>query len=330
MDISKNILAWRVFLSVVRTGSISQTSLELDLELSKASRLLLDLERDLGCALFDRTRRPILPTDAGAEIAAEVGPHVEAFVRLERRLRGEADPFVVRFTAPADLTCLFFGPMLRAYAKRSPGFEFVLYRELALEKFAATDEADLAVLNCELCDDEGLVLRPYSRGSAVPVATPEYLRRCGTPECPEELAEHAGLLLSGVNQTPTECLWREGVPSAPLRWKSECREHEQLVLKRRMLDHEGVAVDIYLGHLVEELRTGAVVPLMRGWERRRWHMAVATRLEDEICEPRLRALADWLAIRARDQAEALDAAGRRETALAYWRTLQSGSGVHVR
>ena len=97
-----------------------------------------------------------------------------------------------------------------------------------------------------------------------------------------------------------------------------------------MLDHEGIAVDIYLGHLVEELRTGAVVPLMRGWERRRWHMAVATRLEDEMREPRLRALADWLAIRARDQTEALEAAGRRETALAYWRVLQSGSGVHVR
>ncbi len=53
-----NITAWKVFDRIVKTGSLSRAAIELDLSVSRASRLLSHLEEELDAQLVNRAVRP--------------------------------------------------------------------------------------------------------------------------------------------------------------------------------------------------------------------------------------------------------------------------------
>lgn len=69
---SSNIVAWKVFHTITKTGSLSRAAIELDLSVSKLSRLLAQLEDDLGETLIDRGRRPLQPTAFGQKAHAKL------------------------------------------------------------------------------------------------------------------------------------------------------------------------------------------------------------------------------------------------------------------
>ena len=154
---------------------------------------------------------------------------------------------------------------------------------------------DVAVINHLPIDDSGLMFRHLHTSSTVPLATPEYLEKYGTPETVEDLANHIGLLHHSINARDTTVLYRNGVASSPLRWRDTFLASDQVTLKRLLLNHRGIAVDLFLGHVVDEINEGKVVPVLRGWERAPWHMCVVTRTEDAERSPRLRAFAEWFA-----------------------------------
>ena len=68
MQTKDNLEAWRVFVSVARTGSIKETAIEQNLDMSAASRLLSSLETDLGFPFFDRHSRPMALTERGQSL----------------------------------------------------------------------------------------------------------------------------------------------------------------------------------------------------------------------------------------------------------------------
>lgn len=49
-----NLLAWRAFLAVAKTGSISVAARLLDLDSPAVSHMVAEIEQALGYALFDR------------------------------------------------------------------------------------------------------------------------------------------------------------------------------------------------------------------------------------------------------------------------------------
>ena len=69
---SSNIVAWKVFVKIPETGSLSRAAIELALSVSKLSRLLAQIEDDLGETLIDRSRRPLHPTAFGQKVLAKL------------------------------------------------------------------------------------------------------------------------------------------------------------------------------------------------------------------------------------------------------------------
>lgn len=67
-----NLQAWKVLAVTARTQSLSRAAIVLDLDLPKVSRLLRDLEAELGFPLFDKSHRPISPTPRCAELVRSV------------------------------------------------------------------------------------------------------------------------------------------------------------------------------------------------------------------------------------------------------------------
>src|SRR5271154_908245 len=65
---------YRAFLAVLRDGTLSGAARELGLTQPTLGRQIAELERQLGTALFVRSPRGLVPTDAARDIA----PHAEA------------------------------------------------------------------------------------------------------------------------------------------------------------------------------------------------------------------------------------------------------------
>jgi len=63
----KDIFALRLYTRVARLGSFSAAARECGLSQSQASRIVADLEADLGTRLLSRSTRAVVPTEAGGE-----------------------------------------------------------------------------------------------------------------------------------------------------------------------------------------------------------------------------------------------------------------------
>ena len=291
MKTIENISAWEALVVASKTGSITRTALVLDMEITRVSRLLADLEKEIGTELFDKRRRPMVPTPACIELVRKLEPLVKGF----RSLRENAEdigPVRIRFSAPEELTRDFFADFLCGYAEEHPETVFTFVAEIRPDQMN-TAEVDVAVLNHLPNDDSGLVIRHFNSSSTVLLATPEYLEKHGTPQSIEELSRHVGILHQSENARATSVLYRNGEASAPINWSNTFVCSDQGTLKRVLLNHRGIAVDLFLGHALQEIREGRIVPILREWEREPWHMVTITRAEDELRSPRLRAFVEW-------------------------------------
>jgi DNA-binding transcriptional LysR family regulator len=71
---SDRLSSLRLFTRVARRGSFSAAGRELGLLQSTASRMIAQLERDLGAALLVRNTRAVTLTDAGADFLLRLEP----------------------------------------------------------------------------------------------------------------------------------------------------------------------------------------------------------------------------------------------------------------
>lgn len=204
MKITDNLQAWEALVITARTQSLSRTAIVLDMDLTKVSRLLHELEKELGFALFDKSHRPIEPTARGAELVQAVEPLVAGFRHLDvLKLARPETAQEIRFAAPIELSRLFFSQALMRYAGEHPEVRFTTEPEVNPDAVRA-DQVDAAVNRLSV-DGTGLVVRQYHCSFTPVFATPEYLKAHGTPASPQEQVFHTGLLQKTVGTSPWTC-----------------------------------------------------------------------------------------------------------------------------
>ena len=81
------ITAMRVITEVTRLGSFTAAGQELRLSTASVSRIVADLEADLGVRLVNRTTRRLSPTDAGEEFVQRTSGILEELDALRSRVR---------------------------------------------------------------------------------------------------------------------------------------------------------------------------------------------------------------------------------------------------
>lgn len=113
----------RYFLAVARTTSLTQTAAELKVSQSTVSRRILELEDDLGVALFQRHQTGYFLTDEGREVLRHAEQVEDSILALERGAAGlDKDPSgVVRLATSENLATDLIIPALSAFRERYPG-----------------------------------------------------------------------------------------------------------------------------------------------------------------------------------------------------------------
>src|SRR6266567_4753136 len=184
-----------LFLRIVEKGGLAPAGRELGLSPASVSERLAALERYYGAALLHRTTRAVSLTDEGRllvqgarRLLAEADD-LEALIRLGvNKISGP-----IRLSAPIDLGRSHVVPMLDAFLAENPEVSIDLNLTDGYVDLVGQGQ-DLAIRYGELADST-LRVKRLANNRRVVCASPAYLRDQGRPQHPDDLADHACILM---------------------------------------------------------------------------------------------------------------------------------------
>lgn len=195
------LLEMSVLSKVVSAGSLSAAARDLGVSTAVVSRKLAALESRLGVRLLHRTTRRLSLTDEGAayhEACTRILAEVEEADAAAAARRVEPQG-ILKVALPASFGRGYIAPLVPGFAARFP--KVMLALSLSDRNVNVVEEGfDLAVRIGEL-GDSSLAARRLAPNRRVVCASPEYLRRHGTPGAPEELAGHNCLVTTDFHMT---------------------------------------------------------------------------------------------------------------------------------
>ncbi|MBX3446468.1 MAG: LysR family transcriptional regulator [Parvibaculaceae bacterium] len=190
MNNDSNWDAYRIFLAVVDTQSLSGAGRRLKLSHATVGRHIATLEKRLGAKLFVREPTGYALTGAGERLRAEVEPMALAAERaLHAALSadGEAQG-LVRVAIPHSLASYWFMPYLGEFEERHPGIEIEIVNEVTQVSVKRRD-ADI-VIRPYGPGRENVVGRKIGRIGVGFYASQSYAEQFGLPSKREEWKDH--------------------------------------------------------------------------------------------------------------------------------------------
>jgi DNA-binding transcriptional LysR family regulator len=178
----------RVFVTVADLRGFAQAGRRLGISPAQVSKLVARLEDRLHSRLFHRTTRDVSLTDEGRALHAGARALVEEYDQLERSAQQTTKPHgLLKVSAPFSFG-LQLGPTLLDFARAYPdvGLDVSFTDRLV----NLVDDGFDAAVRISTLADSSLVARKLGNIGAVTVASPDYLRRRGTPRTPADLKDH--------------------------------------------------------------------------------------------------------------------------------------------
>lgn len=205
----------RVFTRVVDLGSITSGGRDMRLTPAVASKRIKELEKRLGVRLFNRTTRSLTPTEVGKVFYDQAKIVLASVQDAEATVASfSSTPHgIIRVTAPLGAGRRIVAPLVPDFVDKYPGTE-VQMRLSDRNVDILADGLDVAFF-IGAPRDSNLKLRKIMDCDRVLCASPEYLRRHGTPQTPDDLLnEAANCLLLRYPRSP-EYFWVLQTKSGP-------------------------------------------------------------------------------------------------------------------
>ncbi len=192
-DMSENLTSLRLFIRVARTGSFSKAAREFGIPQPSVSRAIATLERSLGVALFVRSTRAIVLSDAGHDYMARIEPILTALDEANQTVKGNGElRGHLRVGLPPGIAIREVIPRIPEFMAQHPDLHIELMmddRRLDLLK----EGLDVAIRLGELADS-GLIARTVGSTKRMLVASPKYLKLRGAPKSPADLVNHTVIM----------------------------------------------------------------------------------------------------------------------------------------
>lgn len=192
----------RVLVKVVQAGNFTRAADVLGMQRSNVSRVIAQLEAELGVTLLERTTRTQSVSAAGREVferALGVLEAVEDTLRVTHRVHEEPSG-LLRLTCGVEFGMAAVGAWVEAYLERYPKVN--VEAEYATRVLDLVHEGfDLAIRAGPLPESR-LIARGLGELGYGLFASPAYLRQRGVPDTPADLHGHALVVFSGEGLRP--------------------------------------------------------------------------------------------------------------------------------
>jgi len=190
------LLSLKVFRQVVESGSFVGAAERLNLSTAMTSKHLMYLEKQLGTRLLNRSSRSLSLTESGKLFFDRCKVILEEVVEAELAVGSVSGVprGTLRVTAPSWCATRGMVDIIAAYRQRYPE----VVADVSFEdRFVDLVEEgyDLAIRATVDQPPAGLIALPLRPMPFVIAASHEYLKRCGVPQSPEDLANHDSIII---------------------------------------------------------------------------------------------------------------------------------------
>ena len=204
------LLSMRVFERVVDAGGFAAAARALDMSAPVVTRLVADLEEHLGTRLLQRSTRRLSLTEAGQQYLCRVRNILQDIDEADAVVSAQTTELagLLRLHAPPVLATYVIAPLLAEFRRRYP--KILIELEVESPREPPIEDFDITLLGTDDSFDGDVIARKVLESEAILVASPEYLRRRGAPQQPQELVQHDCLRLKMPHIRPR--VWQMWCP----------------------------------------------------------------------------------------------------------------------
>ena len=292
----------RVFSQVVESGSFSSAAARLGLSTTAASRHVAELEAHLQTRLLNRTTRRVSLTESGRAFYER---SVQLLADLEEAEQEASRAAVVprgtiKLTTSVNFGVRHVAPAIAAFLSAHPDVRFDV--SLSDRVIDLVEEGFDLAIRIGAPGSDNVVARKLGETRLVPCASPQYLRKRGAPQVPEDLAQHNCFTYEYV--VPRN-VWRFRDPSGnerSVRVGGNLHSNNGDLLAEAAAQGAGIVFEpaFIVG---PELRAGRLVPLLQDFVApplaiyavypSRKHLSAKVRLFVEFLIARFSQAQDW-------------------------------------
>jgi LysR family transcriptional regulator, regulator for bpeEF and oprC len=261
------LAAMQTFVRVVDAGTFTRAADLLNVPKSTVSRLVQELEKELGVQLLHRTSRQLTLTQEGQayyegsiRILDEVGSLDASVVGATRSPKGK-----IKVELPGSLAYHVVVPALPDFLARYP--------DVQVEMNIGNRSVDLIAenLDCVLrlgpLLNDSLIARPAGTLPLITCASPAYLARHGTPQNPVELSQGHTIVRMTAPRSGRDFVFQltRGGTVTDIQGSHQITVNDSSAALAAGL--AGLGVLTTYGFLVApHVQSGALQPLFPGWQ----------------------------------------------------------------
>jgi len=186
-----SIAEMNAFVAIAERASFAKAATQLGVSRSSLSESLRALEERLGVRLLNRTTRSVAPTEAGERLLLQLRPLLDNFdAALESvNVFRDSPAGHIRITVPRPAARTIIEPVLSRFLRSYPAVTLEVIVDSALTDIVR-DRFDAGIRPGHRVEQDMIALRIGEDAQPTVVASPDYLRRHGTPKEPADLGAH--------------------------------------------------------------------------------------------------------------------------------------------
>lgn len=176
------------FVKIADLGSFAAAARELNISPSAVSKMVSKTEEELGTRLLNRNTRGLSLTQEGEMFLQRCRVILDELSSAKEELSSIAGEPRGKLRVSMPYIPSFFLPVISGFMEQYPAV--ILEVDLSDRLVDVVDEGFDAVIRVGQLSDSRLTARSLGNFAMNLVASPDYLRRYGTPACVEDLRSH--------------------------------------------------------------------------------------------------------------------------------------------
>lgn len=274
--------SWKLFVRMCETKNLTEAAIQASIDPARASKILHKLELELGVSLVDHSKRPLEVKPAALRLLAPAKRWLRTHNALLREAAGIAsetmhrqDVRTVRVSIPINTYRRTILNALQQFSQRHPEVQLEILADAGLPALinGVVDVAHYGFLP----NSSEVFTMPLGKNWTFLMTCASYVKRYGKPESIEDLCAHRLILRNRSNLSVCERLACRNesfyISSDQPTFRGDASACREMLLRG-----EGIAVDMDVGYVCDELACGQIVPVLPGWHRDPWLESVCCRI----------------------------------------------------
>lgn len=225
---------------IVRRGSLSAAALELALTPASVSKRLINLEKQLGVLLVNRTTRRLSLTDEGEVFHRNAVRILNELEEMEQLVSGnKSTPTgLLRVNAPLGFGRTYVTPLISKFVKQYPRVEVQL--QLTDHPLSLADAAFEVGIRFGELPDARVIAKRVAQNRRLVCAAPSYLKKRGIPKVPHDLSMHNCIILRQNDAAYGAWRFTRGKSTETVKVRGTLSSNDGEVALNWVLDGHGV------------------------------------------------------------------------------------------